>query len=128
MVMLVVPLEKSVFIRFQMRDPHGKEVEKTAECKEWGADVKHFPAKPDRMSHWQALGSHTNGTSMFINGPALPSPNALFVMKESGIYYLTMEIHLMKQRMIPGGWTWNHIAIPPVTIKVEKPQTKDDKP
>jgi ribosomal protein L31 len=127
-VELVHPLEKSLFILFQMRDASGKEVPKTSEGLEWGSDIKHFPLKPtrsnhDRMASWLARGSHTNGTAVLMNGPSLPSPNDLFVMNEGGLYYLTMEVHLMKQHVIPGGWTWDHIAIPAVTIKVERPLT-----
>jgi hypothetical protein len=123
---VIVPLEKSIFIKFQMKDALGREIEKTAEGKEWGSDIKHFPSQPtrsdhDRMSRLEALGSHTNGMTSFASGPLLPKPKDLFVIKDSGIYYLSMEVHLMKQHMNSNGWTWDHIAIPPVTIKVEKP-------
>jgi len=125
---LLYPLEKSLFIRFRMTDASGKEVSKTADGLKWGSDIKNFPLKPsrsqhDRMSSWFARGSHTNGTASLMNGPALPSPEDLFFMEKSGVYYLTMDVHLMKQHLIPGGWTWDHIAIPTIGIKVEKPLT-----
>jgi hypothetical protein len=39
-------------------------------------------------------------------------------MKDSGIYDLTLEVHLMKQHMRTNGWIWDHIAIPLVTGSV----------
>jgi hypothetical protein len=129
-VNLLVPLDKTIFIKFEMRDNTGKKVAETAEGKQWGSDIKHFPAEPgrnkhDRMSIWEARGPHTNGFSAFMSGPSLPAPKDLFEMTNSGIYYLTLEVRLMKQHMQTNGWTWTHIAIPPVTVKVERsPDTK----
>jgi len=125
---LLYPSEKSMFILFRMTDASGKEVPKTAEGLEWGSDIKNFPLKPtrskhDRMFSWLARGSHTNGAASFMNGPVLPSPEDLFFMGQSGVYHLTMDVHLMKQHLIPGGWTWDHLAIPTLTIKVAKPLT-----
>lgn len=125
-VNLLFPLDKSVFIKFQMRNTAGKEVRKTAEGLRWGSDAGHFPREPgmnnhNRMSPLGAIGSHTNGISSFTSGPPLPSANDLFEINDSGIYYLTMEVNLMKQRFIPGNWTWDHIVIPPVTVRINKP-------
>jgi hypothetical protein len=82
----------------------------------------------DRMASWGASGSHTNEFSGFTTGYSIPPPKDLFVMTNSGIYNLTLEVHLMKQHMSgitnalgTPTWTWDHIAIPPVTVKVEKP-------
>lgn len=132
-VKLLVPVNNRIFVKVQMRDATGKEVAKTKEGEEWGSDLKYFPSKPgmnnhDRMASWGASGSHTNGFAAYSTGPWLPSAKDLFVMTNSGIYNLTLEVHLMKQH-ISGTtntlgtptWTWDHIAIPPVTVKVEKP-------
>jgi hypothetical protein len=116
-----------------MRDEMGKDVSKTTEGKLWGSDAGHFPNKPgmnnhDRMSSWGVTGSHTNGFSAYSTGPWLPPSKDLFNITNSGIYCMTMKIHLMKQRMLETtntlgtpDWTWDHIAIPPITVKVEKP-------
>jgi len=127
-VELLYPSERSLFIKFQMKDSSGKEVPKTADGLEWGSDVENFPVKPtrskhDRMLGWLARGSHTNGMASFMNGPWLPSPDSLFLMDRGDIYSLTMEVHLMKQRLVPGGWTWDHLVIPAVSVRVVKPQT-----
>jgi hypothetical protein len=124
-VNLLVPCDNRIFINVQMRDAAGKEVAKTAEGRLWGSELKYFPSKPgmnnhDRMASWEATGSHTNGFSAYSTGPSLPPPKDLFEIKSPGIYYLTMEIHLMKQHMQTNGWTWDHIVIPRVTVKVVK--------
>jgi len=132
-VRLLIPSNNRIFVKFQMRDVAGKEVPKTAEGRLWGSDLEHFPSKPgrnnhDRMASWGATGPHTSGFASFTTGYAVPSPKDLFVVTNSGIYDLTLEVHLMKQRMLgttnalgTPTWTWDHIAIPPVTVKVEKP-------
>ena len=128
---VLYPINKSIFIKFQMQDATGKEVTKTTEGQHWGSDLQHFPSKPglnvhDRMGHCGATGSHTNGFSALGSGPSLPSPKDLFEMRDSGIYDLTMEVHLTKQHMLgTTNWTWDHIVIPPVTVKVEKPPSKN---
>jgi hypothetical protein len=132
-VNLLIPVNNRIFVKVQMRDAAGKEVTKTKEGEQWGSDLKHFPSKPgmnnhDRMASWGASGSHTNEFFGFTTGYSIPSPKDLFVMTNSGIYNLTLEVHLMKQHMLgttnalgTPTWTWDHIAIPPVTVKVEKP-------
>jgi hypothetical protein len=125
MVKILFPAEKSIFINFKMTDSMGRIVPKTHEGLVWGSDVEHFPAAPsmkahDRMGTMEVPGPHSLGVSA-LQSPRLPSPDELFVMKSRGIYSLTLEVHLMKQRTVSNGWTWDHIAIPPVTIKVEKP-------
>ncbi|MGA2279007.1 MAG: hypothetical protein ABSG80_01740 [Verrucomicrobiota bacterium] len=132
-VRLLIPWDKTIFVKVQMRDATGNEIVKTAVGRLWGSDVERFPRKPgmnnhDRMASWGATGSHTNGFSAFTTGYSLPAPKDLFVITNSGIYDLTLEVHLMKQRMLgmtnalgTPTWTWDHITIPPVTVRVEKP-------
>lgn len=121
---LSLPMNKELFIRFQMRDKDGKEVSKTPEGELWGDQVQNFPSKPgmnkrNRMAGWGATPLDIGRP--FPSWPRLVSPDKLFQIKEKGIYDLTLEVHLMRQRMLTNGWTWDHVAIPPVTVKVEKP-------
>jgi len=122
-VNLLIPLSKDIFIKCQMRDKDGNDISKTPLGELCGSQVQNFPAapgmsSPNRMTMWSA-----DPWSMPPSfGPLTRiSANQLFQMKESGIYDLTLEVHLMKQHMQTNGWTWDHITIPPVTVKVEKP-------
>ena len=130
-VPILVPCNNRVFIRFTMHDATGKEVERTTEGRLRGKDVRQFPQKPgmnvfDKMASYSAVaGPDTKGFEGWPGGLSLPTPNDLFIMRGSGTYDLTIQIHLMKQHVLgTNNWTWDHIAIPPVTIKVEKPPEK----
>jgi hypothetical protein len=125
-VNLRVPLDYSRFIIFQMHDSKGREVQPTAKGLYWGSDITNFPDMSSRRTQDRTAPTggepYTGSISNFPGGMSLPRPNDLFEMKESGIYQLTLTVHLMKQRMLAtNDWTWDPVAIPPVSVKVEKP-------
>ena len=102
-VNLLVPVDDRRFIKFQMYDSKGREVQPTAKGLHWGSDIANFPDLSSRRTQdWTAPtggGPYTGSISNFPGGMGLPRPNDLFEMKESGIYQLTLTVHLMKQRM-----------------------------
>jgi hypothetical protein len=124
-VNLLLPLNKEISIKFQMRDKDGKEVAKTPLGELWGSQIQNFPSKSDDDNSYQMTGwgaAPWEISKPMPSWPRLISPDKLFQIKGSGVYDLTLEVHLMKQRMLgTNNWTWDHIAIPPVTVKVEKP-------
>ncbi len=128
-VPILVPVNKGIFIKFELQNATGKSISKTAEGNLWGADVENFPAKPGRKSHDKMTGFSATGPEELANpaytkGPSFPSAKDLFAIDEPGIYQMTAEVHFMKQIMLkndPAGWTWKHIKIGPFTAAVEKP-------
>jgi hypothetical protein len=127
-VSVLFPVNKSVFINFQMQDRFGKKVEKTPEGRLWGADVKDFPESPgrnprNRMASGTAAPLHSDKNPALALGWSLPAPRDLFMIEENGVYTLSLEVHLMRQRSSTNdwGWTWEHITIPPFKVSVQKP-------
>jgi hypothetical protein len=123
---LLLPDRDVNFIRFGMRGPGGQAVTKTSLGRRWGSNVDHFPAKPglgrdDRMATFEPT-PRRDGETGLSGGPSLPSPRDLFQMDKAGVYQLTVEVHLMKQAMLTStNWVWQHLAIPPLTVSVERP-------
>jgi len=128
---LLIPQNKEFSIKFQMHDKTGNVIAKTPLGELWGGQVTNYPSKPSitnniRMSGWSA--ASWDSSKPVPSWPRLVSADKLFLVKEKGIYDLTLEVHLMQRRILETTnssgmheWTWDHIAIPPVTIKVEKP-------
>lgn len=126
---VLVPCNESVFVKFTLHDQLGGEIDKTSEGSLWGNDIRHFPKKPgiktfDRMSgHRAVAGPDSEHFQGWPGGIPLPAPDDLFEIKKSGIYYLTLEVHLMKQRILgPNSWTWDPIALPPITVTIIRPK------
>lgn len=123
---LFIPVDKSRFIRFQMHNESGQTVRKTDVGKAWGRNIDDLPKRPGRSNSSRMVSlevgssSSTNSLTPITWGPVIPSASELFVMKEPGLYFLTVEprtLKLIQETNLP---TWQQILFPPVIVKIVK--------
>jgi hypothetical protein len=128
-IQVMTPLDSRFFIRFQMHDAIGAQIPVTPEGFRWGSDVERFPTAPGRSKRTRMVampvaGPDAAGLTNYSPGPVLPSAQQLFRMEKPGLYWLTLEVHMMKQEFKSDrDWIWVHIKIPPFTVPIEKPAT-----
>jgi hypothetical protein len=130
-VAVLLASDPSYSVNFEMQGPNGKTVPKTAAGRRWGSRGKDFSDgypghSKARFGSFSADGPHGDGFAKYAPGPLLPAPKDLFQMEVPGIYSLTLEVHLMKQITNTNVWTWEPLAIPRVTVRVEKPPSNRD--
>jgi hypothetical protein len=110
-----------------MHDLAGHEVAKTEEGKKWGTKAiekirLHGTDEFGRVALTTAgMRAETNALWDLASGTTIPSIKDLFVVTNSGLYKVTMEVHLFKRELGVNDWTWNHVTIPAFTFMVEKP-------
>jgi hypothetical protein len=107
-------------IRIKMVGPDGKEASKTPLGHSYGSKFDQWHKYNDaRLGGICACGPYKG-----LLGGVLPSAKELFIMDESGIYTLEVQMQMFRTGACPdtNAATRNPIQFSPVAIKVEKPQ------
>jgi hypothetical protein len=124
---IAYPQKNAHFMRFEMINAKGKKVPKTVIGKAWGSS---FGKVSKRMGREFSIAeyavplfverSHKNLESIAC-GPSLPSPLELFDLKEDGLYFLNIEVFVLKAVLSPEGkitkWESTTLCLGPVRVQ-----------
>jgi hypothetical protein len=109
-------------MQIHMYDANGLEIPKTRAGSKVGSKFDELKSYKDTHTGVMIAGGSYDNNRGLGGGKALPTPKALFDLKQPGIYSMKIEMQMFVVLKSTNQWSRKLIRFSPITIAVEKPK------